>query len=238
MKQLYFIIMPTLCALLTLTSGCTYTKYAAIYSVSLTDVERPAGYEEVLGKPRYSGNKSVHPATYYFEDSAINSSWGKPRTALEIRLTNKTKNTIKVIWRDALFVDHNGVSYRVFHDSKVYQDFLDWGNAVAVSHFNSSMYGSRTYVPDKPEAGKSLPTIIKGGATHSDFIIPEDGPFASSVFPSWKGTRDEAKAEAGLIVGKQVRVLLPIEIRGKVLEYIFSFKVTDFRIEEKKTTIY
>jgi hypothetical protein len=125
-------------------------------------------------------------------------------------LQNKTDHSIKIIWDEAVYVDPNGSSGRVMHAGVKYID------------------------RNNPQP----PTVIVKNANIDDMIVPTDNIYyVSGQYGGWRtkpmlpnraNTQEELNALTQQYIGKEVRVLLPLEIQGTVNEYIFTFKVEDF----------
>jgi hypothetical protein len=103
----------------------------------------------------------------------------------------------KIDWNQAAFVDATGLSHSVTHQGVRYND----------------------------TAAQKPPTVIPPGTRIEDMVIPADNVRMGSrdwiindLFPSG--------AEGLPYVGKEVSIYLPVEIAGKVVDYVFGFKIT------------
>lgn len=190
--------------LLAVLAGCF--SYKGAYNFSLTSVERPENSDEAFG------NSVIQDASegIIFEDSLIKCIWIVGTTQFNFSLQNKTDNSIKIIWDEAAYIDPSGSTGRIMHSGVKYTDR------------NSSQ----------------PPTVIVRGAKIDDVIIPtENVYFVSGQYGGWREkplfvnyamSQSDLDAITSSNVGKTVRILLPIEIKGVVNEYLFNFEITGF----------
>ena len=114
----------------------------------------------------------------------------------EFSLTNKMTNSIKIVWDDASLVDENNMVSKVIHKGIKYINAQDAQSA----------------------------TTIPGGASISELIAPtsrigySDGWYQRSIVSSNKSNDPN-------VVGKTIKILLPIEINGIINEYVFCFTI-------------
>ncbi|MCX6222353.1 MAG: hypothetical protein NTZ69_15385 [Bacteroidia bacterium] len=209
MKNLLIFIV--LAAMLT---GCmSYTsifKYTGIYKVGLEEVESPKNIKEQFGKTKVVNFMDQGVTKYSYEDTLIQIVWLPLSTQFSFSLTNKSDHSMKIIWDEAVYVNVNGLSQKVFHSGVKYT-----------------------------ERNNSQPTttIVKG-AKIDDLIMPTDNVyFISGEYGGWKEhplfinfgrTAEELSTVKSLYVGKVVKVLLPIKIEDTTNEYLFTFKIEDF----------
>ena len=117
---------------------------------------------------------------------------------------------MKIIWDEAAYIDQNGSTQKVMHSGVKYTDR------------NSSQ----------------PPSVIIRGAQIEDVVIPNDNVYYISgqyggwrirpLFQSFAANQAELNTVSSQYVGKEIRVLLPIEIKGVTNDYIFNFKVDGF----------
>ena len=141
-----------------------------------------------------------------FIDDNIAVSWFYINKAkLNFALKNNTRGNIKVVWDNAAYVDANGRTERIMHAGVKYADR------------NESQPSS----------------VVPAGAVLDDAVIPV-GVVGYSQYSGWyEGTmfgfsqtdRKLAEAQKEKTFGKNIKVLLPIEIDGIITEYTFSFIV-------------
>ena len=191
--------------------GCY--PYQGRYIFSLTEVELPIDSSE-----RYSDVSIVklEGDKYQFEDSLVLFKWHVLRDRFAFSLTNKTDNSMKIVWDEASYIDANGSSHRVMHSGVKYNDR------------NLSQ----------------PPTIVARRASIEDQVVPTNNVewFAMGQYSKWivlpliqthaASSAAELESLMSPNLGKVLHVLLPIEIKGEVNEYLFRFEVTNFRNAE------
>jgi hypothetical protein len=136
--------------------------------------------------------------------------WLPLSTQFVFRMHNKTDHSIRIIWDEAVYVNVNGSSGRVTHAGVKYTD------------------------RNNPQP----PTVVVKNANIDDIIIPADNIYyvpgqyggwrTRPMFPNRANTQEESNALREQYIGKEVRVLLPLEIQGTINEYIFTFKIESF----------
>ena len=185
--------------------GCY--SFRGTYDFSLTSVERPEDQGDRFGEMTTG---EADNGGILYEDSVLKCVWVVGVDRLSFALKNKTENSMKIIWDEAAYIDQNGSTQRIMHSGVKYTDR------------NSSQ----------------PPSVIIRGAQIEDVVIPNDNVyFVSGQYGGWRirplfqifaATQAELNTLTSLYVGKEVRVLLPIEIKGVTNDYIFNFKVDGF----------
>lgn len=110
-------------------------------------------------------------------------------------LKNISDSTIKVVWNEAAFVDYDGSSSKIMHVGTKYS---------------------------QREADQPATTIIKG-AKIEDVVTPNCNVRYSEYTKNW--IIDSMYPSKGLKDPGQLRLMLPIQIKDVVNEYIFIFDV-------------
>jgi hypothetical protein len=145
-----------------------------------------------------------------FEDKIIQISWKVPGETFDFSLANKTDDTLRIIWNDAVFINHKGRSSKVIH--------------YGVNYINKN-----TFQPD---------SVIIKHSTLTDGIMPTSN--IDYFVDHWR--IDEILQSAGYrpsdfrkfgeeTVGKNLVVYLPISEKNKKIEYVFTFKIDDFKFD-------
>lgn len=111
-------------------------------------------------------------------------------------LKNISPNSIKIIWDEAVFVDADGSTSKVMHAGTRYSDR------------NSSQPA----------------TTIISNAKIEDVATPTDRVRYSSVLSEW--VSDSMLPSSPHLKGKQLRLMLPIQIKNVINEYVFVFDLT------------
>lgn len=175
------------------------------YSYHLTNVEYP------LKKGTF--DKDLNS----FSDSLISITFIPSYTQIGFKLENKTDKNIKIDWNQALIIDVNGTSKKVFHSNVRYIE------------------------RDKEQA----PTIIYKGTNITELIMPIDNVhYVSGRYGGWR-TKPlfETQLTPSLsfysvydpnLVGKTFKAVIPIIIDDKPLEYVYTFEITFTPKESKK----
>lgn len=203
MKKL--LILTVLAA--TMTSCMMYT---GIYKVGLQEVESPKNIKEQFGEIKVVNFQDAGVTKYSYEDGLIKIIWLPLSTQFSFTLTNKTEHSMKIIWDEAVYVDENGSSQKVFHSGVKYTDR------------NASL----------------PPTTVVRGAKIDDLIMPtENVYFVSGQYGGWREmplfknsamSAEELNTLKDSYIGKVVKILLPIKIEETTNEYLFTFKIEDF----------
>lgn len=157
-----------------------------------------------VGKIRIDSVKPSKVVLYgsHFVDSLIDVSF-EPGSVSSINfdLLNKTKKTLKINWNEAAYINYNNNTGKVMHAGV---KFIDRNS-------------------DQPA------TSIIGDAKISDLITPTDNVYYSSgSYGGWRelpllpniGKKDERT-----LIGKKIKILLPIISGTKQIDYVFTFEI-------------
>jgi len=184
--------------------------YQGFYNVGLQEVERPENAKERYGESKIINFEEEGKTKYSYEDELIKIVWLPLSTQFAFTLENKSDNSIKIIWDEAVYVDENGSSGRVMHSGVKYVD----------------------------RSNPQPPTVVVKKAKVDDMVVPTDNIYYISgqyggwqtkpLFPNRATTQEELNTLTQKYVGKTVKILLPLQIQETVNEYIFSFKVENF----------
>lgn len=174
-------------------------KRKGVYSAHLYSVEVPKDLK--VGK--------IDSTLSVYEDSLIKIDWDYATSQIGFELTNKAEQTIKVIWDDAAYISLSNESSRIFHKGIKY---IDRENPQPPT----SIY-KKTTLSDLI-APTSYTTYVSGqyGGWTSRPLIPVNASVWSSKIEYIPG-----------LLGLTMRVILPIKIEEKTIEYAFNFR-TEF----------
>lgn len=206
------------------------------YGFDLRSIERTKGAETKWGDIVITPSPQQEE-TFTFEDAAISGTAQMNPRRCFVSLKNKTSETAKIQWDEAVFVDHRNVNHRLCH------------------------VGVKLIDRNSPQ----LPTVIPAGTIHKDELLVSDniiflsgtgwrllsllpirnpsdiGFHSEDVFcdevigstpAAWK---DKSILEcAKQYVGRSFSVVLPIEIAQEEVDYKFTFEVT--RVTEKESS--
>jgi len=185
-------------------------SYQGIYKIGLQEVEVPENKNDRYGKSTVVSFEEEGVLKYMYEDSLIKITWIPMTSQFGFSLLNKTNHSIKIIWDEAVYVNEKGLSQKVFHSGVKY---VDKNNA-------------------------QPPTVIVKNATVEDLIVPTDNVYyVSGKYGGWRTkpllqnsamTSEELDQITKDYIGKNLQILLPLEIEGEINEYLFTFKIEDF----------
>lgn len=183
------------------------SKYVAAKARTLCfEEDLSGGYVSTLAKVEKPSNPSVKYGKtttvedkgitkYSYEDNFISIIIFGSSTKFSFTLKNVSQNSLKLLWDDAVFVDYKGSTSKVMH--------------------SGIRYSQR-------EASQPASTIIKG-ASLDDIACPTSNVRYSDVLKEWV---TESMYPSGVTMDtKQVQLMLPIQIKDVVNEYIFVFNI-------------
>ena len=170
-------------------------KNSGHYNLVLSKVEKPKNPQVRYGKMQTVSGDNV--TKYSYVDNFISIIWVAGTSEFSFSLQNKSGNSLKIEWDEGSYIDLSNSASRIFHSGVKYTD-----------------------------RDKSMPaTVVPNGTSVDDVVLPTNltsfsgsNWHSSSLIPNNR-TYDPNK------VGKTVKVLLPISVRGVVNEYTYIFKV-------------
>lgn len=166
-------------------SGNTYA--------TLVKVEKPENPSDRYGEVKTIEEDSL--TKYSFEDEIINIKIFCNILKFHFLLTNKSQNSIKIVWDDAVVVDNSGMTSKVIHSGVKYS---------------------------QRDAPQTASTIIRG-ASLNDTAVPSSNIRYSDDLKDW--TIDPMSSLGPEKEIRQIQLMLPIQIKDVVNEYIFVFEV-------------
>lgn len=163
--------------------------------------------------------------TLVYKDDKIDIIFSIGVKSVNFNLKNKTEDVIKIIWDEASFVKF-GKTHRVMHQGVKYNDR------------NSSQ----------------PPTVIPSQASLDDLVVPTDNVYWQEGFYSQYGSspgkwkeydlflqydlnNPKLKEEILSSIGKKFSVYLPIQYKGKTLDYTFNFIITNVQATTKRAEL-
>ncbi|SUJ26429.1 Uncharacterised protein [Sphingobacterium spiritivorum] len=197
------ILLPIFLALSIVCFAQKNDKRKGSYSIYLCSVDNPKGIE--TGK--------LDTTLSMYEDSLIKIDWDYAVSQIGFVLTNRSDETMKIIWDEAAFISLSNETHRVFHKGIKYID------------------------RENPQS----PTLVYKGTTLSDLVSPTSftryvagryGGWTSEPILEFKQADSNKAPFREELIDKIIRVILPIKINEKTLEYGFNFKTT-FKDKEK-----
>ncbi len=134
---------------------------------------------------------------YSYEDNYIDILIFAGSSQFNFVLKNVSDNTLKVVWNEAVFVDVDGSTSKVMHSGIKYS---------------------------QREGDQPASTIIKG-AKLEDLAAPTDKVYYSETIKEWTSESLYSNADTKL-EGQTIKLMLPIQVKDVVNEYIFEFTLT------------
>lgn len=152
--------------------------------------------------------------TYSDEYVTLTPSASVSGSQIDLTIVNNHSSSIRILWDDAAFIDNEGSSHRIIH------------------------MGIK--LVDKEKA--QVPSVIPAGARLEDTIAPVDGlTFVdghwSIALPNYNKFDNINAAENTLQLYKtnpyytETKLLLPIEVDGKKIEYTLTFIGSEFNLQ-------
>lgn len=183
------------------------TKCDMSNPASAFDVDLSGKYISVLSKVEKPSNPAIRYgkttvvedeekiSKYSYVDNVIDIIIFGSNTQFDFILKNVSENSIKVVWNEAVFANYDGSTSKIMHAG--------------------TRYSQR-------EADQPATTIIKG-AKIEDLATPNCNVRYSDVLKKWV-TDTMYPSEPAKTPG-QLRLMLPIQIKDVINEYIFVFDV-------------
>lgn len=184
--------------------------YKGTYDVGLKSVERSQETQQKYGEYTINNSKENSATKYEYEDDMIRVVWTPMRERFHFILTNKTSQSIKIIWDETVYVNHKGISNKILHTGVKYSEKED----------------------------SQPPTVVVSKSRTEQQILPVDNVYwVSGEYGGWKtkplfsyraSSQEQLDDVTNQYIGKDVQIVLPLEIQGQVNEYIFRFRIEDF----------
>lgn len=96
--------------------------YQDIYKVRLREVEQPENVKEQYSKSKITIFAEENETENSYEDDFIKIIWLPALTEFSFTLENKSDNSIKIIWDEAVYIDEDNSSLKVIHSGVKYVD--------------------------------------------------------------------------------------------------------------------
>lgn len=242
-KIRYFVLMACLVMIFSVSGYADASRgglqHSYYYSFSLK-VIRSEETKQKYGEARIT---STEENRWIYEDGLIRLTFWFPEKAIDMRinfsLENKTDHSIKMLWNEAAYLDENNSSHRVIHCGVRYIE-RDQPQAPSIIIPGSKLEDigyPADYVEWKKGLGKTKewtgkPLLPTGASTLWGPKLPSP-PFPANreeAIEQLEKRNDKAKK----LKGKKIGILLPLQVGGMINEYIFTFEITDIRIERKE----
>lgn len=185
--------------LILITSISAYAQKGS-YVLRLSSVEQEGAS---VGQIKIDSVKTSQLLNYVsnYSDNIIDATFNRGLSCINFEILNKGKKTIKINWNEAAYIDYNNNTGKVMH--------------VGVKYIDRNS--------DQPS------TSIIGGAKISDLATPSGNIyFSSGSYGGWRETPllpSLGKKDEHPLVGKQVKLLLPITDDAGQKNYVFIFDI-------------
>jgi len=136
-----------------------------------------------------------------YTDSLISVTFEEGLSSIPFELTNKSNNTLKIIWNDAAYINPKSNTGKIMHTGVKY---IDRNN-------------------DQPST-----SIIKGAKITDQATPTENIYYSSGTNGGWSELNllpHIGKGDEKTLIGKTVKLLLPIQSGAKQHDYVFTFDI-------------
>lgn len=147
---------------------------------------------------RYGETKTIEDegiTKFSYVDEIIDIIIYATSSQFNFELKNVSQSSIKVIWNEAVFVDSDGSTSKVMHVGTKYSE----------------------------REGDQPPTTIIKGAKIDDLAVPTKNVRYSDVLKEW--VTDSMYPSTPALNVDPIRLMLPIQVKDTINEYIFVFEV-------------
>ncbi|MEA1972593.1 MAG: hypothetical protein U9N34_04775 [Candidatus Cloacimonadota bacterium] len=203
------------------TKKITY-YFKAKYQISLTEVERPEKAGNRYGPKKIYTETSNNKYKFVFEDDMIKILWLIDSNQILFLLQNKTDFSIKIPWDEAAYVDEFGRTHRVMHSGVKYtdRDKVQPPSIIVRKGLIEDLVYPTDYV------SWSSGTHLYSGRWETKSLL-----LTTESYYTYLGGKSSALREfeeaVNQNIGKQIQVLLPLDIEDVTHDYIFTFTVEE-----------
>jgi hypothetical protein len=194
--------------------------YKAEYQISLIKVERPEKASARYGLQKVDAVTADDKYKYSFEDDMVKILWFVGSRQIGFLIQNKTDYSVKIPWDEAAFVDESGRSHRVMHSGVKYTD-RDKSQPPSVIVRKGSI--EDIVFPTDYVSWESGSRYSAGSWDERPLFLNNDyhGEYSKGKYSSFNDFKKAVQNN----IGKQIQVLLPLQIQDVVNDYIFTFNV-------------
>ena len=172
---------------------CFENELSGKYKSTLIRVERPAIESERYGATQIIEKEGI--TRYLYDDEFIEMLIFGDSKQFSFSLKNVSTNTIKIIWNEAAFVNHKGITCKIMHQGVKYSQRES----------------------DQP------PTSIIRDASVEDMAVPTCNVRYSDTLEEW--VIDSMYPLDQISNDYELRLMLPIQIKDVINEYVFVFRI-------------
>ncbi len=214
-KKLY-VFIPIAVVLLVLAACATNeskpAKLVTKYDITLTKVlktEEPSARY----KAPVADTTLVNKLRFRWEDENMRTIWSASENGFELTLYNASSNPISINWDKGIYLDYDNIGHRLTLAS-------------VKDNERDKPLGSSTIAP----LGNLIETILSADHLSMSSLL---GVYVKTpLLPT-------DYESAVRYIGKEMKLVLPITIDGKTMNYEHTFKVTRVRqIQQKSSSIF
>lgn len=165
------------------------------YITTLNKVIKPSNTSIRYGKVETIYNSS-NKTSFSYKDNIIDITIVGNEESFSFVLKNKSDNSIKIVWDEAVFIDYDGATSKIMH------------------------LGTKYSQRDAHQPA----SVIISGAKIEDIAMPTKNVRYSELSNEW--VRDSMyPSQRGVENHGQLRLMLPIQIKNVINEYVFVFDI-------------
>ena len=171
------------------------------YDISLREVVASSQVKHMFGEGRIVRADNADIQSYVFENDMIRIAWIPTEISLAFTLENKTDDSLRIMWKDAIYIDVEGATVTVTH--------------------SGVKYGELNYTDGRVHR----PSVVLSKGSMSDMVLPRPNVRAPGGMMLGGHVTPLLPGDAESYVGKTIRVLLPLKMEVAVVEYTFVFSI-------------
>lgn len=227
-KAIHYLNFLLLCGIASLWAGCSLPFYDPWLALRLQRVElvgtdgerRPASgvirIVDTLMRGSADDPGAAENSVGEYSDQYIRVNWSPYFMApLTIIIENTSPSDLLVHWQGVRFTDPFGGEQRMVHTSVTAKSM------------------------DQPRSLNQIPTRIPSREEYRETLFEESSAVYIDRLHDWGGRRlmhcsvpgsveyAEASRQAGAVLGKEISLLLPVEMEQQMRNYLFTFRIVD-----------
>lgn len=171
------------------------------YDIRLREVEASSQVKDMFGDGRIVRADSADIQGYVFENDMIRMTWVPTEISLAFTLENKTDDSLRIMWKDAVYIDVEGVAATVTHSGVKYAEL------------------------NYTDGRVHRPSVVLSKGSMSDMVLPRPNVRAPGGMMLGGHVTPLLPGDAESYLGKTIRVLLPLKVEAAVVEYTFVFNI-------------
>lgn len=148
-----------------------------------------------------------------YEDSNLEISFSNKHKYFMFELKNKSTNSFKILWDEAVFINYDNISQGVIHSNIKYNEAAETQlptNVIKNGKINDTLIPKKNLIFFDKWYIRDM--LIEPGRNHGTF----------------NNIKEESIKQGNKYIGSIIQVMLPIQLKDKTIEYLFKFKVVGF----------